>query len=183
MIEATPLAAGAVSNDGEFEWDGRGWVARGSRGASAWTRPLQLAASTYLLLLAASSLAANFLLGNASPARLREAYLKAGVGSEQAQSMAQGMTGVVLVMTLIFAAVYLFLAFASWRGWRWAFWADGVVLLLGGFAAFANLGSLGRPGAATLLSEAVSICAVVLLAWFVAGFFRYGFGAWARTRG
>jgi hypothetical protein len=182
MTEASQPALGAISSDGQFEWNGSDWVARGSRRASRWSRPMQVAAAAYLVVLAVTTLSVNFVLGGASAARIRQAYLQVGMDATQAERLAQTMSGVVLTAAVVFAVVYLVLALASWRGSRWAFWADSVVLLQGGFSAFANLSGLRNPAPATLLSEAVSLTAVALLLWFVASWFRFGFGPWATLR-
>ena len=181
MMEATQPAHGAVSSDGQFEWNGSDWVARGRR-ASHWSRPMRVASAVYLVSLAASGLAVNFLLGGASPGRIRQAYLQAGMDDAQAERLASTMSGVVLTAAVVFALVYVVLAVASWRGWRWSFWADCAVLLLGGFSAFANLSSLRSPAPAVLVSEAVSMTGVALLLWFVASWFRFGFAPWAAVR-
>lgn len=189
MAEATPREVGSVSTDGQFEWSGTTWVPRGSRGVSGWTRPMQMATAVYLLALAAGSLTLNFVLGGDPARRLRQSYLQTGMPPDQAQSLANTMAGALLVVSVVFAVAYLFLSYASYRGWGWAFWLDGVVLVLGAFAAFSNLGNLTNraqasiPMTAAVVSEILSGLALVLLCWYVAGFLRFGFGSWARPKG
>jgi hypothetical protein len=189
MADATSRPIGSVSTDGQFEWSGTEWVPRGSRGASAWTRPMQVTAAVYLLVLAVGSLTLNFVLGGDPAARLRQSYLQTGMAPDQAQSLAHTMSGVLLAVSAVFAVVYIFLSYASYRGWGWAFWLDGVVLVLGSFSAFSNLSNLLSPAQASIpltgafLSETLSILALGLLCWFVISFFRFGFGSWARPKG
>lgn len=188
MAETTRVI-GSVSTDGQFEWNGSDWVPRGSRGASVWTRPMQVAAAVYLLGLACGTVTVNFALGGDPAARLRQSYLQTGMPADQAQSLAHTMSGVLLGVSVVFAVAYLFLSYASYRGWGWSFWLDGVVLVLGSFSAFSNLSNLVSRGqssvplAGALLSETLSVLAIALLCWFVISFFRYGFGSWARPKG
>lgn len=189
MAEATPREVGSVSTDGQFEWSGTSWVPRGSRGVSGWTRPMQVATTVYLLVLAAGTLTLNFVLGGDPATRLRLSYLQAGIPPDQAQSLAHTMAGVLLAVSVVFAVVYVFLSYASYRGWGWAFWLDGIVLVFGSFAAFSNLGNLTNRAQASIpltgavLSETLSILALGLLCWYVASFFRFGFRSWARPKG
>jgi hypothetical protein len=189
MADSTQHAIGSVSTDGQFEWSGSEWVPRGSRGASMWTRPMQVAAAVYLLVLACGTLTVNFVLGGDPAARLRQSYLQTGMPADQATSLSHTMSGVLLGVSVVFALVYVFLAYASYRGWGWSFWLDCVVLVLGSFSAFSNLGNLVNRGgssvplAGALLSETLSILAIGMLCWFVVSFFRFGFGSWARPKG
>jgi hypothetical protein len=188
MAEETPRPVGAMSTDGQFEWDGTQWVPRGSRAASRWTRPMQVAAATYLVVLAVATVVINVFLGGDSPDRLRQQYIGAGIAADQAGRLAQSMSGVLVVASLTFAALYLFLAFASARGWGWAFWLDAIALLAGSFNLFSNLGNVVDPErarmtlGAAVLSETVSVLAFAMLCWFVVSLFRFGFGSWARPR-
>ena len=146
MTEQTPRAVGTVSTDGQFEWDGSQWVPRGSRGPSAWTRPMQLVAAIYLVVLAVTTVTVNAVLGGDPAARLQRQYEQAGIAASQAGSMAHGMAGVLVAGSLVFAVVYLLLAAASVRGWGWVFWVDAFVLLVGSFNVFGNLGNVADPG-------------------------------------
>jgi hypothetical protein len=148
---------------------------------------MQLVCAAYLLVLTAGSLLVDFVLGGDPSARLRASYLQSGVAPDQAQSLATTMSGVLLGAGVVFAIVYLVLAYASYRGWGWAYWLVGIVLLLGSFNAFSNLrnlsgGDAAMPLAGSLLSEAMSVVALAILCWFVVGLFRFGFASWARPR-
>jgi hypothetical protein len=90
---------------------------------------------------------------------------------------------------LVVAAVVLGaagLAYATWRGWRWAFWADLVVLAVGAVQVFTNAVALTSPAtqtqppAAIAVDLVLSLLALSLLVWFVLAAARHG--PWAMRR-
>jgi hypothetical protein len=150
---------------------------------------MQVTTAVYLLVLAVGTLTVNFVLGGDPAARLRQSYLQTGMPADQAQSLAHTMSGVLLAVSVVFAVVYVFLSYASYRGWGWAFWVNAVVLVLGSFSAFSNLTNVLDPArssvpmAGAVLSETLSVLAIVVLCWYVVSLFRFGFASWARPKG
>jgi serine/threonine protein kinase len=83
------------------------------------------------------------------------------------------------------APVLVGLALSGLMRWRWAFWINLVFLLLFGIAWWAilltNLSYLDRVSAWTVVFEStLTVLSVLLAAWMLLGFFRYG--TWAMRR-
>ena len=57
---------GQVSADGQFRWDGQSWVPipKGSREATSWTRPMQMAAAALFAVQAVYTVALSFIFIN-----------------------------------------------------------------------------------------------------------------------
>ena len=109
-----------------------------------------------------------------------------GLSDDQIQASASlGFTlGWVLVAVLAIGGAVL--AYGSYRGWRWVFWADMLALAIGALQAISNGLALTSPNTQTLPQPAIvidlvlSLAALALLVWFVAAAVRYG--PWAMRR-
>ncbi len=155
------------------------------RQPSNWTRPLQLATSTYFLLLGIATLhGLSFVFDQASTIRGLEPT-NPGLTHHDLEALARWVSVTVLV-----AGVGLpwFLAFGSYRGWRWVFWV-ALFLLLGANAPYAFSG----PGWSTVTEDlativdhlstyALAVGGLALFVWMVVGLVRFGPGAWCTRK-
>lgn len=179
---------GEISRDGQFRWDGAQWapLARGHREPTSWTVPLRRISAAYLLLSALTALVTNVLFETraaiersvrASSPRLTDDQVQASV------SIGYAFAWVVVAIVVVGAVV---LAAASYRGWRWAFWVDLVVLAIGSIQVVTNAIALTSsttsilPPAAIGVDLVLSVMALALLVWFIVAAAR--FGPWAMRR-
>ena len=189
VSENPTAAAGQVSADGQFRWDGQQWIPipRGEREPTPWTRPMQLAVAAFFVLEAVFSLATSAVFIN------HDSILR--VMQAQGTQIPQGTDINTLVSISIFfawaavvviAALELFGALGSYLGWRWMFW---LVLVLNGFGvigAITNLRTFANPSASPVptwgiaVSELFSIASAALFVWMLIGVIRYG--PWAMKR-
>jgi hypothetical protein len=184
---STPV--GQVSRDGQFRWDGTQWVPipPGTREATAWTRPMQLATAAFFAVQALFALVTSVIYIN------RDSMLR--VINAQGRSIPANAnidTVVGLALFFAFAAVIaiagveLVAAVGSYFGWRWMFWAALVLFALGGLGALTNLGYFSRPATTPVplwgvsISEALSIVSLGLFVWLLIGLIR--FGPWAMKK-
>lgn len=175
-------AVGQVSPDGQFRWDGMQWVPvpRGTREATPWTRPMQLAAAALLTVEAVYFVAGTFVAVN------RDTLMTAL--QQQNSQVPQGMTedqfinlvsGIVYTFVIVIAVLELFGALGSFLRWRWAFWYVFVLMCLGSLSAlFGIAGAFKSAGAA--FGELLALGAVAMLVWMIVGLVRYG--PWAMRR-
>jgi hypothetical protein len=179
---------GETSADGQFRWDGREWapLARGQREPTSWTQPLQLGSAVYLVIAALVLLVTNALYVTEPALERTMRITSPGLSDDQIQASASlGFTlGWVLVAVLAIGGAVL--AYGSYRGWRWVFWADMVALAIGALQAISNGLALTSPSTQTLPQPAIvidlvlSLIALALLVWFVVAAVRYG--PWAMRR-
>jgi len=153
---------------------------------TSWTRPLRWAAAAYLLLCGVVALATNVLFETRSAIERSLLASNPQLGGDQLQaSVALGLAFAwVTVAVIVVGAVVL--ALASYRGWRWAFWADLVVLAIGAIQVVTNALALTsaatqvQPPVAVAADLVLSVVALALLVWFVLAVTRYG--PWAMRR-
>src|SRR6266511_3238072 len=131
---------GEISTDGQFRWDGQAWspLARGHREPTSWTLPLRWITAVYLGVSALVQLVTNILFVTQAALERSIRSSNPQLSDDQVQSSAAlGYTlGWVLVAVIV--VVTLVLAVGSLRGWRWVFWADLVVLVIGSVQIFTN---------------------------------------------
>jgi hypothetical protein len=180
---------GQVSADGQFRWDGQQWVpiASGSREATPWTRPMQLATAALFATSTVVSVISTFVFVN------RDSMLQAI--QAQGTSIPQGTSvdtvvniaiGVTIGTVIFIGLLYLVAAVGSYLGWRWMFWAALVLAGFGGLGALTNLGNLAHPAnspvpvAGILLDELFGIADLALFVWLLLGVIK--FGPWAMKR-
>jgi len=179
---------GEVSADGQFRWDGEQWapLARGHREPTSWTVPLQRAVAAMLTVSALSSIVVNALFLNQAGEERASRATNPNFAADQVQSAAQLAVAITWVTIAILAVLMLVLAAASLRGWRWAFWADLVVLAFASLGVLTNALALTNPAApplpqgATVYGLLLSAAALALLAWSIVAAAR--FGPWAMKR-
>jgi hypothetical protein len=182
-------AAGQVSADGQFRWDGQQWVPipLGTREPTPWTRPMQLAAAGLFAFEAVYSVVVAIVFIN------RDTMLKAikaqgtqipsGTSVDTILNIAIGTTIAVVVF---FAICELVAAAGSYLGWRWMFWAALILFALGGLGALTNLPTLFKPDTspiplpAVLVSELASILSLGMFIWMLLGVIK--FGPWAMKK-
>jgi TIR domain len=147
------------------------------RRPTTWTRPLQLVNAGFFLAYSLSILA---LFPQISPAITPlENAIDPQVGMTIAPEVIQGMEVMAFIAIVVFAAVFLFLAFASYRGWRWMFWVGLAVLGMNAFGVSSGNGPL-LP--IPIIGYALSLAALVLFAWMMIGLIRFGPGPWSTRR-
>jgi hypothetical protein len=156
------------------------------REATSWTRPLQLAAAAYLLLAALVELVTNALFETrpAIERSLRASNPDLG-GDQLRDSVNVGYVSSWLLVAAVVAGAAV-LAFGAYRGWRWAFWLNLVVLLVGAVQLPTNVLALTSPAtqiqppAAIAVELVLSLVALGMLVWSILAAARYG--PWATRR-
>jgi uncharacterized membrane protein len=182
-------AAGQVSADGQFRWDGQQWVpiAPGTREPTPWTRPMQLAAAGLFVVEAVYSVVTTLLFVNhdnmMKALNAQGTQIPSGSNVDTVINIAiAGTIGAVV----FFAICELVGAAGSYLGWRWMFWAALVLFGLGGLGALTNLPTLFRsdtspiPLPAILVSELLAILSLAIFAWMLIGVIK--FGPWAMKK-
>jgi hypothetical protein len=182
-------AAGQVSGDGQFRWDGQQWVPipPGTREPTPWTRPMQLAAAGLFAFEAVYSVvtAIAFINHDAmlKAIRAQGTQIPSGTSVDTVVNIAIGTTIAVIVF---FAICELVAAAGSYLGWRWVFWAALILFGLGGLGALTNLPTLFKPETspiplpAVLVSELASILSLAMFVWMLIGVIK--FGPWAMKK-
>jgi hypothetical protein len=182
-------AAGQISADGQFRWDGHQWVPlpAGHREATPWTRPMQLSAAALFVLLTISGLVTTFAFVNHDSV-LRSIHaqgtqIPAGTDIDTIVNITIGFTYGVAIF---FSLLYVVAAVGSYLGWRWVFWAALVINGLGAISAFVNLGSLLNPDRSPvpigglIVSEVFAVLSLALFVWMLVAVIKYG--PWAMKR-
>jgi hypothetical protein len=182
-------AAGQVSADGQFRWDGQQWVpiAPGTREPTPWTRPMQLAAAALFVVEAFYSVIVTVVFVNHDSMlkviRAQGTQIPAGSSVDTVINIAiAGTIGVVV----FFGVCQLVGALGSYLGWRWMFWVALVLFGLGGLGALTNIPTLVRPETSPiplpgeLVSELLSILSLATFVWMLIGVIR--FGPWAMKK-
>jgi hypothetical protein len=183
-------AAGQVSADGQFRWDGQQWVpiAQGTREPTPWTRPMQLAAAGLFAVEAVYSIVVTLLFVN------HDSMLKAlNAQGTQLQTSGTSIDTVInfaiagtIAVVVFFAVCQLVAAAGSYFGWRWMFWAAFVLFGLGGLGAFTDIPTLFRPDTSpiplpgVLISELLAVVSLAIFVWMLIGVIR--FGPWAMKK-
>jgi hypothetical protein len=182
-------AAGQVSADGQFRWDGQQWVpiAPGTREPTPWTRPMQLAAAALFVVEAFYSVIVTVVFVNHDSMlkviKAQGTQIPAGSSVDTVINIAiAGTIGVVV----FFGLCQLVGALGSYLGWRWMFWVALVLFGFGGLGALTNIPTLVRPETSPiplpgeLVSELLSILSLATFVWMLIGVIR--FGPWAMKK-
>ena len=184
---SAPAAAGQISADGQFRWDGEQWVplAPGYREPTPWTRRMQLAAAALFALTAIYSVTSAFLFINHDSLMrsIKAQGLPAGSDIETAVSI-----GIAFAygFVIFFALLEVVAAIGSYLGWRWMFWAAMVLFGVGGIGAFTNLSTVRNPDtspvpiAGVLIGEVFSLLSLAMFIWMLVGVIKYG--PWAMKK-
>ncbi|HVS48887.1 MAG TPA: hypothetical protein VHJ99_08300 [Candidatus Dormibacteraeota bacterium] len=189
MSQNPSAAAGQVSADGQFRWDGQQWVPipPGTREPTPWTRPMQVAAAGLFAFEAVYSVvtAIAFINHDAmlKAIRAQGTQIPSGTSVDTVVNIAIGTTIAVIVF---FAICELVVAAGSYLGWRWIFWAALILFGLGGLGALTNIPTLFKPETspiplpAVLVSELASILSLGMFVWMLIGVIK--FGPWAMKK-
>ncbi|HEV2035587.1 MAG TPA: hypothetical protein VGU71_15580 [Candidatus Dormibacteraeota bacterium] len=182
-------AAGQISADGQFRWDGQQWVplASGHREPTPWTRPMQLAAAGLCALQAVTGVILTLIFINhdsmLAAIKAQGTTIPSGTSVDDIVNIAVASTvGVVI----FFAVLELVGAVGSYLGWRWVFWAVLVLFALGGLGALTNLSSLFQPSkspfpiAGVVINELLSVASLAVFVWMLMGLIK--FGPWAMRK-
>ena len=189
MSESPNAAAGQVSADGQFRWDGQQWVPipRGEREPTPWTRPMQLGVAAYFVVSTLLAILSSALFIN------HDSMLKV-MQAQGTQVPAGTDLNTVINISIVFAwvavavigIIELVAALGSYLGWRWMFWVVLVLCAFGAIGAVTNLGTFAHPQSSPIptwgvaISEVLSIVGLGLFIWLLIGAIRYG--PWAMKR-
>jgi hypothetical protein len=189
LSEQPRPAAGQVSADGQFRWDGRQWVPipKGEREPTPWTRPMQLAAAALFAIVAVENVVTTLVFVN------HDSILKAikaqgttlPVGTDVDTVVNIGM-GVAIATAIVIAVLALGAAAGSMLGWRWMFWVALVLFGLGGLSALASINTFSHPDqspvplGAVALGVVLDLAGLALFVWMLVGAVKYG--PWAMKR-
>lgn len=182
-------AAGQISADGQFRWDGTQWVplAAGHREPTPWTRPMQLAAAGLCAVQAVAGVVLTLIFINHDSML---AAIKAQGTTIPSSSSIDDVVNIAVASTIgvviFFALLELVGAVGSYLGWRWVFWAVLVLLGLGGLGTLTNLSSLLQPSkspipiAGLVINELLSAASLAVFIWMFIGLIK--FGPWAMRK-
>ena len=189
LSDSPNVAAGQVSADGQFRWDGQQWVPipRGEREPTPWTRPMQLGVAAYFVVSTLLAILTSALFIN------HDSMLKV-MQAQGTQVPAGTDLNTVINISIVFAWVAvgfigileLIAALGSYLGWRWMFWVVLVLCAFGAIGAVTNLGTFAHPQSSPIptwgvaISEVLSIVGLGLFIWLLIGAIRYG--PWAMKR-
>ncbi len=159
----------------------------GPRTPTAWTRKMQLAASGYFSLFGLGLLVwlLSVVINSASiAASLKSSGI--GLSPEDLDPAVRFLQVMGLAAAVLFTGLLWFLAFGSYRGWRWMFWVDFV------FLAFSVPDVIKGPAPIYTLTDptiltqygryALTLVTFVLFVWMLLGLVRFGPGAWSMRR-
>ncbi len=182
-------AAGQISADGQFRWDGQKWVplASGFRQPTPWTRPMQLAAAGLCVVIAVVGVAFTLIFithdSMLNAIKAQGTTIPAGTTVDTVVNFAiAGAIGFVI----FFAVLELVGAVGSYLGWRWMFWAVFVLFAFDGLGALTNLGVVLQPARSPLpivpllTNELLSIAGLAMFVWMLIGLIK--FGPWAMRK-
>jgi len=182
-------AAGQISADGQFRWDGQQWVPipRGVREPTPWTRPMQLAAAGLLALEAVYSIGTTVIFTNHDAVKKALATQGTRIPSNMSEdTYINFVIGFAVGFVVLVGVIELVGAVGSYFGWRWIFWAVLVLMALGGINALFTLASIARPGTSgapvtvAIGQEFLCLAAAGMFVWMLIGAIRYG--PWAMKR-
>ena len=182
-------AAGQISADGRFRWDGQQWVplASGLRQPTPWTRPMQIAAAALCVLTAVVGVIFTLIFVNhdsmLAAIKAQGTTIPSGTSVDTVVNLAiAGTIGFVI----FFAVLELVGAVGSYLGWRWMFWAVLVLFAFDGLGALTNLGVVFQPTkspfpiAPLLINEVLSVAGLAMFVWMLIGLIK--FGPWAMRK-
>jgi hypothetical protein len=182
-------AAGQISADGQFRWDGHQWVplVSGFRQPTPWTRPMQIAAAGLCVVSAVLGVAFTLIWVNhdsmLNAIKAQGTTIPAGTSVDTVVSIAiAGTIGFVI----FFAVLELVGAVGSYLGWRWMFWALLVLFALDGLGALTNLPVILQPARSPfpivplLINELFSLAGLAMFVWMLMGLIK--FGPWAMRK-
>jgi hypothetical protein len=182
-------AAGQISADGQFRWDGQQWVPipPNYREPTPWTRPMQMGAAALLVAQAILSVVVTLAVVNhdsmVKALQANGTQIPAGM---DINSLADVSVVTAYVFVIVIALIEIFGAVGSYLGWRWMFWAALVlfgILVLFGLLSLPALFRGGTPDSplwSTVLSELLSALDLAIFVWMIVGLSRYG--PWAMRK-
>lgn len=189
MSQTLAPAAGQVSADGQFRWDGQQWVPipMGEREPTAWTRPMQLAAAALFAIDAVASVAFTLIFETHSAMvqvlKQQNSQIPPGMTIDQLADTARAIAIGVVVFIAVLAVVA---AVGSFLGWRWMFWAALVLFAFGGIGALTNIAALTNPSSSAYPvwvlagNELISIASAAMFVWMLIAAIKYG--PWAMKK-
>jgi hypothetical protein len=182
-------AAGQISADGQFRWDGQQWVplVSGFRTPTRWTRPMQLASAALCVVSAVVGVGFTLIFINhdsmLNAIKAQGTTIPAGTSVDTVVNLAVAGT---IGFVIFFALLELVGAVGSYLGWRWMFWALLVLFALDGLGALTNLTVVAQPSksplptVALLINELLSVAALAMFVWMLVGLIK--FGPWAMRK-
>jgi len=185
----TTQAAGQISADGQFRWDGQQWapLPANYREPTPWTRPMQLITAALFAISAISGVVITIAFVNHdSVLRAIHAQGTQIPTTTSVDTIANITIGVTYAVAIFFALVYLVAALGSYLGWRWMFWAALVLYGLSGITVFTNIGSFANPDRSPIpvtgliISELFAVLGLAMFVWMLIAAIRYG--PWAMRK-
>jgi hypothetical protein len=182
-------AAGQISADGQFRWDGQQWVPLPAnyREPTAWTRPMQLIAAALFAISAISGVVITIAFVNHdSVLRAIHAQGTQIPATTSVDTIVNITIGFTYGVAIFFSLLYLVAALGSYRGWRWMFWAALVLFGLSGITVFTNIASLANPDrsplpiAGLIFSELFAVLGLAVFVWMLVAVIKYG--PWAMKK-
>ncbi len=182
-------AAGQVSADGQFRWDGQQWVPLPAnyREPTSWTRPMQLITAALFAISAISGVVITIAFVNHdSVLRTLHAQGTQIPVSTSIDTVVNITIGVTYGVAIFFSLLYLVAALGSYLGWRWMFWAALVLYGLSGITVFTNIGSFANPDRSpipvtgVIISELFAVLGLAMFVWMLIAAIRYG--PWAMKK-
>jgi len=185
----TTQAAGQISADGQFRWDGQQWVPLASnyREPTPWTRPMQLITAALFAISAISGVVTTIAFVNHDSVlraiHAQGTQVPAGTNIDTVVNVTIGITYGVAIF---FSLLYLVAALGSYLGWRWMFWAALVLYGLSGITVFTNIGSFANPDRSPIpvtgliVSELFAVLGLAMFVWMLIAAIRYG--PWAMKK-
>src|SRR6266852_412396 len=161
-------AAGQISADGQFRWDGQQWV----------PLPAISAISGVLITIA--------FVNHDSVLRAIHAQGTQIPVSTSVDTVVNITIGVTYGVAIFFSLLYLVAALGSYLGWRWMFWAALVLYGLSGITVFTNIGSFANPDrspipvAGLIISELFAVLGLAMFVWMLVAVIK--FGPWAMKK-
>ncbi|OLC15842.1 MAG: hypothetical protein E6I23_11245 [Chloroflexi bacterium] len=185
----TTQAAGQISADGQFRWDGQQWVPLASnyREPTPWTRPMQLITAALFAISAISGVVTTIAFVNHdSVLRAIHAQGTQVPAGTDIDTVVNVTIGITYGVAIFFSLLYLVAALGSYLGWRWMFWAALVLYGLSGITVFTNIGSFANPDRSPIpvtgliVSELFAVLGLAMFVWMLIAAIRYG--PWAMKK-
>lgn len=170
------------TSEGTREGEGQEWpaVARGHREPTSWTLLLRRAATAYLVLATIQWVVTTALFTNVQSLERATKAQNPSLPADQVQASASFGVTAGWAAVAVLGVVMLVLAFGSYRGWRWAFWAVLAWLALSAIGVLTNLLALSSPAtqsqppASIVVQFVFSLVALALAIWLILAAVRYG---------
>src|SRR5260370_33762869 len=175
-------AAGQVSADGQFRWDGQQWVPLPTnyREPSSWPRPMQVITAALFAISAISGVVITIAFVNHdSVLRAIHAQGTQIPVSTSVDTVVNITIAVTYGVAIFFSLLYLVAALGSYLGWRWMFWAARVLYGLSGITVFTNIGSFANPdrspipGAGLIISELFAVLGLAMFVWMLVALIKF----------